>query len=133
MTNDQSNPNSQNPKQKYDLEERTAKFSENIIDFCRKLPQDTVTRPIISQLVRAGTSIGANYCEADEASSKKDFLNKIAIAKKEAKETKYWLRMVSHTLPEFREKALILWEETRELNLIFAAIIRKSRISGIRT
>lgn len=127
MTNDQSNPNSQNPKQKYDLEERNAKFSENIIDFSRKLSQDTITRPIISQLVRSGTSIGANYCEADEASSKKDFLNKIAIAKKETKETKYWLRIIAHTLPEFKEETENLWKEAQELNLILAAIIRNSK------
>jgi four helix bundle protein len=129
MTNNQINSNSQNPKQKYDLEDRTARFSEQIIDFSRKLPQDTVTRPIISQLVRAGTSIGANYCEADEASSKKDFLNKIAIAKKETKETKYWLRIIAHTLPEFKEEARKLWKEAQELNLILAAIIRNSKNS----
>jgi len=127
MTNDQQNPNLINPKQKYDLEERTAKFAEAIIDFSRKLPQDTITRPIISQVVRSGTSMGANYCEADEANSKKDFLNKIAIAKKETKETKYWLRIIAHTLPQFKEEARKLWQEAQELNLIFAAIIRNSK------
>jgi len=127
MTNDQQNPNLINPKQKYDLEERTAKFAEAIVDFSRKLPQDTITRPLISQAVRSGTSIGANYSEADEASSKKDFLNKIAIAKKETKETKYWLRIIAHTLPQFKEEARILWQEAQELNLIFAAIIRNSK------
>ena len=64
-------------KKKYDLEERTAKFSERIIDLCKKAPKNAVTLPIISQLVRAGTSIGANYHEANGASSKKDFKNKI--------------------------------------------------------
>jgi len=127
MTNDHSNPNSINHKQKFDLEERTAKFSENIVDFCRKLPKDTVTIPIINQLIKAGTSIGANYCEADEANSKKDFLNKIAIAKKETKETKYWLRIIAHALPKFKEEARILWKEAQELNLILAAIIRNSK------
>ena len=61
MTNDQSNPNDQNSKKKYDLEERTVKFSEDIIDFSKKLFQNTISKPLISQLVRAGTSIGANY------------------------------------------------------------------------
>jgi len=61
MTNDQPNSNSLNPKQKYDLEERTVKFSEDIIDFSKKLFQNTISKPLISQLVRAGTSIGANY------------------------------------------------------------------------
>jgi four helix bundle protein len=73
----------------YDLEERTALFGEAVIEFCLSLPASPVTAPIINQLVRAGTSIGANYCEADEAESKRDFRHKIAICRKEAKETKY--------------------------------------------
>ena len=127
MTNDQSNSNSKNPKQKYDLEERTTKFSEEIIDFTKKLLQNSITKPIISQLIRAGTSIGANYAEADEANSRKDFINKIAISKKETKETKYWLRLIAHTLPEFTPEARKLWKEAQELNLILAAIIRKTK------
>ncbi|MCK4454313.1 four helix bundle protein [Candidatus Parcubacteria bacterium] len=115
-----------NPKQKYDLEERTIKFSKDIVDFLRKLPQNSITKPLINQLVRSGTSIGANYSEADEANSKKDFLNKIAIAKKETKETKYWLRIIAHTFPQFRDEIRILWKEAQELNLILAAIIRNS-------
>ena len=88
---------------------------------------NTITRPIISQLIRAGTSIGANYSEADEANSKRDFIHKIGIAKKETKETKYWLRLIAHTLPEVKVDARKLWSEAQELNLIFAAIIRNSR------
>jgi len=109
------------------LEERTAKFAEQIVDFCKKVPQDTITRPIINQLIRAGTSIGANYCEADEASSKKDFLNKVFIAKKETKETKYWLRIIAHTVADTKPAATELWKEANELNLIFAAIIRNTK------
>ena len=127
MTNDQSNPNSQIPKQKYDLEERTIKFGKRIIDFAKKLPQNSITKPLINQLIRSGTSIGANYCEADEASSKKDFINKIFIAKKETKETKYWLRIMAHALPNHKEEARELWKEAQELNLILAAIIRSSK------
>ena len=122
-----SPPNSKNPKQKYDLEERTTKFSEEIIDFTKKLLQNSITKPIISQLIRAGTSVGANYAEADEANSRKDFINKIAISKKETKETKYWLRLIAHTLPEFTPEARNLWKEAQELNLILAAIIRSSK------
>ena len=69
---------------KYDLEERTAKFGENVIEFCKVINQDAITRSIISQLIRSGTSIGANYMEANGASSNKDFRNKIFICKKEA-------------------------------------------------
>ncbi len=125
MTNAQKNPKLEKPK--YDLEERTAKFAEQIVDFCKKVPQDTITRPIINQLIRAGTSIGANYCEADEASSKKDFLNKVFIAKKETKETKYWLRIIAHTVADTKPAATELWKEANELNLIFAAIIRNTK------
>ncbi|MHB9019531.1 MAG: four helix bundle protein [Minisyncoccota bacterium] len=117
------------PKPRYDLEERTAQFSENTIDFLKKFPQNTITKPLINQLVRSSTSIGANYAEADEASSKKDFINKICIAKKEAKETKYWLRLVAHTIPEFNKETRKLWKEAQELNLILAAIIRSAKSS----
>ncbi len=127
MTNDQINPKSVSPKKKYDLEERTAKFAEAIISFSQKLPLDAVNKPLVSQIVRSGTSIGANYSEADEASSKKDFINKIAIAKKETKETKYWLRIIAHALPKLKDDARKLWQEAQELNLILAAIIRNSK------
>ena len=108
---------------KYDLEERTAKFSEEIVKLAKNVPKSTVTIPIISQLVRAGTSIGANYCEANGASSKKDFRNKIFICKKEAQETKYWLRIISIASPEIKDEARILWKEAQELTLIFTKIV----------
>lgn len=69
-------------KNKYDLEKRTSKFGGDVILFCRKLSQDTITKPLISQLIRSATSVGANYMEANAASSKKDFKNKIHICKK---------------------------------------------------
>ncbi len=72
------------PKRKYDLEERTATFGENIIKFAKKIPINDVTKRIVPQLVAAGTAIGANYCEADDAESGKDFKHKIGISKKEA-------------------------------------------------
>jgi len=127
MSNDQSSTNRVKPQ--YDLEERTAKFGEAIIDFCKRIPKSSVNSPITSQLIRAGTSIGANYCEADEASSKKDFINKITIAKKETKETKYWLRMIAHAVPDFQTEARPLWREAQEFNLIFAAIVRNTKKS----
>ena len=126
MINAQASPKDKNSKQKFDLEERTVAFSEQIIEFVKKLPQDTITKPLISQLVRSATSIGANYSEAEEANSKKDFVNKVAIAKKETRETKYWLRILSSTIPETKEQARVLWKEAQELNLILAAIIRSA-------
>lgn len=111
----------------YDLEERTALFAEKIIVLCKIAPKDVVVTPIISQLVRSGTSIGANYCEANGASSKKDFRNKIFICKKEAKETKYWLRMLMKAFEELKEECKILWKEAQELTLIFSKIAANSQ------
>jgi four helix bundle protein len=110
---------------KYNLEERTAKFGENIIEFAKKIPKNSITLPIISQLVRSGTSVGANYCEADEAESGKDFKHKLGIAKKESRETKHWLRMIVKVAPDLKEEAKILWQEAKELSLIFNSIINK--------
>ena len=101
----------------YNLEERTATFGKEVIELCRRIPQDTISRPIISQLVRSATSVGANYAEAIAASSTKDFVNKIYIARKEAQETKHWLRMAS----VISDDAAIsrLSQECHELILIF--------------
>lgn len=107
----------------YDLEERTAKFGESVIRFCKNIEQNTITRSLISQLVRSGTSIGANYMEANAASSKKDFQNKIFICKKEAQETKHWLRMLAQCAPEKKENLRKLWQENQELTLIFGKIV----------
>lgn len=107
----------------YNLEKRTANFSEEIILFVQKLPKNNINNPLISQLIRSATSIGANYCEANGASSKKDFKNKIYICKKEAKETKYWLQIISTANPEHREQCRKLWKEVQELTLIFSKIV----------
>ena len=112
---------------KYDLEERTAKFGENVIELCKKFPKTVITTPIISQLVRSGTSIGANYSEANGASSKKDFRNKIFICKKEAIETKYWLRMLAGADNNFKNECKMLWKETQELTLIFSKIAKSTK------
>jgi four helix bundle protein len=109
----------------YDLEERTAKFGEGIIRFCKCLKQDSINRPIINQLVRSSTSIGANYMEANAASSRKDFKNKIYICKKETQETKHWLRMMAQCEPNKKEDLIKLWKECQELTLIFGKIVSK--------
>ena len=108
----------------YDLEERTATFGEVVIDFARKIPVNAITKRLIDQLVGAATSVGANYCEADDAVSKKDFRHKISICKKESRETKFFLRMVVRAVPELREEAKPIWQEAKELHLIFAKIYR---------
>lgn len=121
------NDESQNNKKKYDLAERTAKFAEEIIEFAMSLPKTPVNLPLITQLVKAGTSIGANYEEADGAESRKDFNHKIAICKKESKETKYWLRVIIRANPDKKEKAQKLWQESQEFTLIFSSIIISSK------
>lgn len=118
--------NSQNPNGKiYDLEERTAKFGEDAIKFCRELPKNELTRRIIDQLVGCATSVGANYCEADDAESPKDFKHKIGICKKESRESKHFLRMSAVAVPEKADEARKLWIEAKELNLIFNSIYKK--------
>ncbi len=111
-------------KQEFNLEERTAKFGESIIDLARELSKDIISRPIVDQLIRSGTSIGANYHEANGASSKKDFRNKISIAKKESEETKYWLRMANRCNPHKKSSIDVLWQEAKEFTLIFGKIMR---------
>lgn len=119
----------QGPNKKvYDLEERTALFGESVISFCRSLKQDAITKPLISQLVRSATSVGANYMEANGASSKKDFAHKIFICKKEAQESKHWLRMLASTLPEKKDEIRSLWTECQELTLIFQKISTTARL-----
>ena len=103
----------------FDLEERTAKFGEEIINFCKSVALNEITKPLINQLIRSATSVGANYMEANGASSKKDFKNKIHICQKEAKETKYWLRMIATAVPEHKKQSQELWKECQELVLIF--------------
>jgi four helix bundle protein len=110
-------------KDNYNLEERTKKFSIEIINFAESINKNNITIPIINQLIRSATSIGANYCEANGASSKKDFKNKIYICKKEARETKYWLELLVQTNAAYREKIRLLWQEAHELTLIFSKII----------
>lgn len=115
-----------NEKKPYDLEERTALFGEDIIEFAKSLHRNEINRPLISQLIRAASSIGANYMEADGAESKKDFRHKIALVKKEAKETKHWVRMLAKANPEKKEDLKILWKEAQELTLIFSSILKSA-------
>jgi len=112
----------------YNLEERTALFAEKIIDLCKSTPKNTVTTPIVDQLIRASSSVGANYREANGASSKKDFKNKIFTCKKEAKETEYWLRLLARADNRTLEEGRILWKEAHELTLIFSKIASSTKL-----
>lgn len=114
-------------KKEFDLEERTAKFGEEVIRFAQTISKNEITKPLIGQFVRSSTSIGANYMEADGAESRKDFIHKLGICKKECKETKHWLRMIATADPVAKDNCQNLWRECQELTLIFSAIINKTK------
>jgi four helix bundle protein len=120
MTNDKN-------KKEFDLEERTARFGEEVIRFAQTISKNEITKPLIGQFVRSSTSIGANYMEADGAESRKDFIHKLGICKKECKETKHWLRMIAIADPIAKDKCQNLWRECQELTLIFSTIINKTK------
>lgn len=116
----------QNPKQ-YDLEERTFLFAKRTRQFVKKLPKTIGNIEDGKQLVRSSGSAGANYIEANESLSKKDFVMRSKICRKEAKESRYWLRLVDTTNDSMLEKErLELIQEATELMNIFGSIIRKS-------
>jgi four helix bundle protein len=106
----------------FDLEERTASFGEAIVRFAKSSPAND---RLVGQLAGCGTSIGANYCEANERVSKKDFRNTIGRCVKEAKETKYFLRLIAAAEPRLADEARALYREAKELHLIFASMYRQ--------
>jgi len=108
-----------------DLGERTAQFGESIIAFAKRIPRNPVNDRLIDQLVGAGTSVGANFSEADNSVSGKDFKNKIGTCRKESKETMFFLRVIAKAEEDMVVEARRLWREAKELNLIFGAIWRK--------
>lgn len=111
------------PKGYFDLENRTANFGENIIQLVKSIPHKPTNNIVSNQLIRSGTSIGANYMEADCGSSKRDFRHKISLCRKESKETKHWLRMLARSCPLVKERCRFLWQEAHELTCIFSAIL----------
>ncbi len=120
--------NSSQSKPVYDLEERTFLFAKNVRLFVKTLPRTIANIEDVKQLVRASGSIGANYREANEALSKKDFLMRIKISRKKAKESAYWLRLIAETniLENAKETAKLI-QEANELKKIFSSIIVKSK------
>jgi four helix bundle protein len=113
------------PDRPRDLMERTAKFGEAVIRFANKIPTTPKNTRLISQLVGAATSIGANYCEADDSVSTRDFKKSIGTCRKESKEAMFFVRMVAASEETLKDEARILWKEARELNRIFGSIWRK--------
>jgi four helix bundle protein len=115
-------------KHPFDLEERTARFGEAIVRFSKKIPRDPTNNRLIDRLVGCGTSVGGNYCEANEGVSKKDFRHAISRCAKESKETKFFLRMVAASEPELADEAREHCRQAKELHLIFASILRKTKV-----
>ena len=114
------------PHKVYDLEERTAVFAEQVRDYCLKLPKNVTNQEYIPQLLRAGSSPGANYIEANESLGDKDFNMKIKTCRREAKESSYWLRLtVISDNQQLEVERQCLCQEAKELVLIFTAILKK--------
>jgi len=118
-------------RKNFNLEERTTQFGKNILSLLKTLNETTINQVIIKQLARSATSIGANYREANGSDSKKDFIWKISICKKEAKETMHWLEMLSEVEPTKKDALRTLWREAHELSLIFGKIIISSKKKNV--
>jgi four helix bundle protein len=113
------------------LEERTLLFAKEVLRMCQSLPKGTINHRLVDQLIRSAGSIGANYREANDAISKRDFIHRLRIARKEAKETSYWLDLIREANPERDDLMLTLRKETIELRNILSAIIQKSVAKGV--
>ena len=110
---------------KFDLETRTLIFAKRIIQLCKKLPSNTVNFKLIDQLIRSTGSIGANYREANDSLGKNDFVFRLRITRKEAKETIFWLELLTEANHDLKEKIIELNNECIELKNILSAIIKK--------
>ena len=112
---------------KYDLEDRTLKYSKAIIDFTNLIPKTIVNREIIKQLLRSSSSIGANYIEANGALGNKDFLMRIKICRKETKESQYWLNLILTKDEHVENQRKALVNEASELLRIFNSILNNMK------
>jgi four helix bundle protein len=111
----------------FDLEKRTLNFGKNIILLIKKIPRNILTENIVRQFLKSGTSIGANYCEANNAESRNDFIHKIALVKKESKETIYWLELLLVAAPDLIKDIEIIQKEAKELFYIFNSIYQNTK------
>lgn len=132
QTPNQTSPNGsdgtgQAKKYKQPLDERTLEFAKRVIRLCKTLPKNPVAIEPIRQVMRSGCSVGANYREANDALSKKDFAHRLRISRKEAKETTYWLELLIEACPDFQNAIDPLMQEAQELVKILSSIIEKSK------
>ncbi|HLB51159.1 MAG TPA: four helix bundle protein [Patescibacteria group bacterium] len=117
--------NEQLPKKKFDLEDRTLEFAKRVVRMCKELPTNTVNNKLIDQLIRSAGSVGANYREANDALGTKDFLMRLKISRKEAKETHFWLELIIEANPTLKNRIEGLFQESLELKKILSSIITK--------
>ena len=110
----------------FDLEKRTTEFAKRVIHLCRSLPKDSINNRLSGQAVGSAGSIGANYREANDALGKKDFIFRLKISRKEAKETIHWLELIEEANPEFKSRMKEIKQEATELKNILSAIIDKT-------
>jgi four helix bundle protein len=122
MTNEIKITNEQNHKQKFDLECRTLMFSKHCIDVCKDADLNIINKELVLQLVRSASSVGSNYREANDTITKRDFIHKIGICRREAKESKYWLELLFYTNSKLANRVKPLINEALQLAKIFAAI-----------
>ncbi len=123
MTKSQAPITKQNPS--YDLEDRTLEFAKEIINLIKTLPRNIANLELSSQIIRSAGSIGANYREANDSLGKKDFAMRLRISRKEAKETYYWLQLISHSNPILQESVNPILDECSQLIRILSSIINK--------
>jgi|SRR5680860_176634 len=108
---------------KFDLENRTTEFAKRVVHLCRELPKDSINNRLTGQAVGSAGSVGANYREANDSLGKKDFLFRMRISRKEAKEVIHWLYLIEEANPEFKERMQELKQEAKELKNILSTII----------
>ena len=113
-------------KPKYDLEDRTTEFAKRVIRLCKVLQRNSMNNRLIGQIVGSAGSVGANYREANDALGKKDFIHRLKISRKEAKETIHWLELIEEANPELKLRMEEIKQEARELKNILSAIISKT-------
>lgn len=117
--------NNQSSKREFDLEERTLEFAKRVVRMCKELPNNPVNYKLIDQVIRSAGSVGANYREANDALGTKDFLMRLKISRKEAKETHFWLELIMEANPDIRKRIEGLFQEALELKKILSTIIMK--------
>src|SRR3989338_9799844 len=119
--------NNQTRGKKFDLEERSTEMARRVVHLCKSVKPSAVNQRIITQLIGSAGSVGANYREANDALGKKDFVHRLKIARKEAKEAMHWFELIEEANPEFISRMKDIKQEANELKNILSSIINKTQ------